>query len=104
MRREGWEYFQRKGLASCEQVLMWRRSLRARSASRQRRWTRSLRMPGAWASLRQDQRVEPSAGRRRVALRIFARRRAVSLQGGCPGRWVSSPSVPVQPEMERERP
>ena len=46
-------------------------------------------------SLRQDQWVEPSRGWRRVALRILARKRTVSFEGGCPGRWVSSPSRSV---------
>ena len=46
-------------------------------------------MLSSLASLRQDQWVEPSPGWRRVALRILARKRAVSFEGGCPGRWVS---------------
>ena len=54
----------------------------------------SLLTPRCLASLRQDQCVEPSAGLRRVASRILARSRGVSLDGGWPGRCVSSPSRP----------
>lgn len=38
-------------------------------------------MPSVWASLRQDQWVEPSRGLRRVALSIRARSLTVSLEG-----------------------
>ena len=65
-----------------------------RFASRQTRCTRFLVIPSSFASLRQDQWVDPSRGLRPVALRMRARNWAVSFEAGFPGRWVSNPSIP----------